>query len=74
MSSYFIGQAANMKILDPQINPNLNWQEIRNELKEDRKRGFGGEAGYEFSKNAMAMKVLAAEKVEITDKGLEITM
>ena len=67
----FSWQAMHMKILDPRIDLNLDetaWQGMRESLK-----NFRGDWS-SFSKQAMLMKILAAEEVKVTDKGLEIKM
>ncbi len=49
---------------------NRDWQGMKEELEISRDR----ESALRFFRLAGYMKILAAEKVEITDKGLEITM
>jgi len=67
----FALHAANMKILDPYIDLGLDevaWHGIQTKLDEYRK------ADSFFEKHAVAMKILAAEEVKVTEKGLEINM
>jgi hypothetical protein len=67
----FIDVFSNMKIIDQKAVPPLveeDWQAIKKTLPSLR----GDWA--RFSAMAMGMKILAAERVEVTDKGLEVTM
>lgn len=69
----FLEMGVAIKILNPGYNLNLDqtaWQGMRLKLEEFREnKEWRG-----FVRLAMAMKILAAEKVEVTGKGLEITM
>ena len=63
-----------IKILAPDKSSQLNidnqaWQGMKQELEQDRNGKW-----WRFTDLAMAMKILAADKAEITDQGLEITM
>ena len=63
----------NMKILDPKIDLNLDvtaWKGMREDLEKEKSKKIK----LSFLSRAMRMKVLAAEKVSVTDKGLEINM
>jgi len=78
----FANTAKNLKIIDSDINLGLDvktWENLKNELDIIRRDDY-----YDHHKNpykwrsfcelAVDMKILATEKVEVTDKGLEITM
>lgn len=72
LTRYFAEKASEVKILSPKEEFNLtreDWDEMRSLLHDLR-----GDDMYAFSQQAMAMKILAAEKVQATDKGLEIMM
>lgn len=81
-SSEFFELAAKVKILDPEIDLGLDqaaWQRMRKHLRIRETRIAHKPLVYQpsadkFASQAAAMKILAAEKVEITDNGLEITM
>jgi len=65
--------AANMKILDPtSIHVDeKNWEKMRNYLDRERRIYQNRHA---LSNQALFMKILAAKRVEATEKGLEIAM
>ena len=69
----FSWRAMAVKIMNPKIDLNLNresWDGMRKFLEFAREL-----ENYDtFSKHAAAMKILAAEKVEVTDQGLNIAM
>ena len=70
--SGFTSAAMEMRIIDPSADLGLDqeaWQGMKGELESRRNRPKSG-----FGDQAMAMKIIAAEKVEVTDKGLEIKM
>lgn len=75
---YFCSHAANVKILDSKIDLGLDkeaWQGMRDKLEWYRERcKNGNESLGVFSDHAREMKILAAEEVKVTDKGLEINM
>lgn len=69
----FSAKASNMRILDPEIKINIgekDWEGIKNLLNQSR----GEEEHYLFYSLVIYVKVIAAEKVEVTDQGLIITM
>ena len=70
----FTELAKSMKILQPKRFSELrisnqSWREMRKELELERKNNW-----WNFAHQAMDMKILAADKVKVTDQGLEITM
>jgi len=68
-ASIFAEHAAAMKILGIAFEVDkFFWRMMQEELKEEQAQGKS------FSKLAVDMKILVAEEVEVTDKGLEITM
>lgn len=71
---YFPSIAMSMKILgasDRDLNLSVDaWKFMREQLEAYRKKGDW----WNFTQQAMAMKILASEKVEVTDKGLEVIM
>jgi hypothetical protein len=72
----FADHAQAMKILNPNVELNLDraaWQGMRMALEKSREEGQKFE-WRGFSSLAFAMKIIAAEKVEITDEGLRLTM
>jgi len=77
---YFSQLAMKMKIICPQRADELNldqdtWARLRDELEEWRPDVGGNPSNWqEFTLECMRQKILAAEKVEVTDNGLEITM
>ena len=69
----FLDEAVAAKIVVPDIDLGLDqnaWQGMKAELGKSREAGHW----YDFTWVAAEMKILAAEKVEATDTGLEITM
>ena len=69
----FTVNAANMRIFDPKLELGLDkeaWQAMKAQL-EVYQRDHNWKR---FSDMAMKMKILAAEELKVTDKGLEITM
>ena len=69
----FLPAAVNFKILYPENVDELNldtvfWKEIKSEMHKTHRRGW------EISDFASALKILAAEEVGVTDKGLEVNM
>jgi hypothetical protein len=74
----FAQNFVSMKILFPEKNIGSKldagaWKGMRDEL-ENIRNSSDSEKWERLSSLAMNMKILAAEKVEVTDKGLEITM
>lgn len=56
---------------DPETEiTDTDWQGMLDQLEEYRKKN----EWWKFANQAMCMKILAAEKVEITDQGLKLTM
>lgn len=69
----YVRQAMKMRIINQDWNPNWStntWNEIKKELESRRVRNDAGE----FAEMAAAMKIMAAEEVKSTEKGLEINM
>ncbi len=66
-------RAMELKIIDPNQDLNINasvWREMKDRLEEFRRE----DSAYDFSWQAMAMKILVAEEVKVTENGLELTM
>ncbi|KKP33210.1 MAG: hypothetical protein A2360_04845 [Candidatus Staskawiczbacteria bacterium RIFOXYB1_FULL_32_11] len=73
MWNEFVNQATHMKVIDPKIDLDISesdWDNIRKKINFERNLG----RGISFSNLVARVKILAAEKLEVTDKGLEITM
>ena len=75
----FSSLAVASRIIDPDVELNLDeeaWQGMKNQLVIFRREYKQSAHGIheELGQMAMNMKILAAEKVKITNKGLEITM
>jgi len=71
----FSEMAKNIKIVKPTMDLGLDkevWESLREELKRSSADDLMG--WQRLAKEAVALKILAAEKVDVTDKGLEITM
>jgi len=72
----FSNIAAQLKILDANIDIGLDevaWRGMRSELEKQRKNYVDGHTT-DIATQAANMKILAAEKVEVTDRGLKLIM
>ncbi len=71
----FADQAMSMKILSPDKSSDLKidnkaWQKMKQELEANRNSNWWED----FAIQARRMKIMAADKIKVTDQGLEITM
>jgi len=65
--------AVDLKLFEPDLDLELNshyWELMHKKLADERDK----KTWHYFSKQAMLMKILAAEKIEIDNQGLKITM
>ena len=74
---YFAKRAMAMKILYPEKSSELNldshaWEGMKQDLEKCRAQEH--KTWWHISEQAIAMKILVAEEIKITDKGLEIIM
>ena len=74
----FFHQAAKLKVLDSSQDVGMSkdaWEWMRLGLNDSRRYGHKIHGDWlPFSEHAMEAKILAAKKVEVTEKGLEIKM